>query len=343
MQEADLKDKLTKDTVASEFVLEALQCLQNNGLDAQSALAECGIDIHTLSAMQRVPAESFSQLWLYIARTLDDEFFALDRRRMKAGTFAALCHNATLAQTLGEAMRSTIAFINIILDEHQLGIEEGADSARLYVRSQNSPVKAFAHETLLVLLYGMMCWLADKRIPLIQANFAFAKPARAAEYEVMFSPRVSFNSDVSSVEFSRSHLATRIHRDHASASAFLQGAPLNVVVRYRNSQSTTTEIQELLQQTAPTHWPNFSTTAKALGLSPITLRRRLEAEGQMFQKIKDRLRCDLSEKLLTQGDCSLEDIATATGFSDVRAFRRAFRNWTNSSPSEFRRGVPRVP
>jgi transcriptional regulator GlxA family with amidase domain len=31
-----------------------------------------------------------------------------------------------------------------------------------------------------------------------------------------------------------------------------------------------------------------------------------------------------------------EDIALALGFSDATNFRRAFRCWTNKSPSEFR-------
>lgn len=329
----------TKDTVASEFVWEALQSLRHQGFDPEAALAHCGIDAKELPSLQRVPAQAFSQLWLYTARVLDDEFFALDRRRMKAGTFAALCHNATLAPTLGEAMRSTVTLINVLLDEHQLWIEQEHNTARLCITSLHAPVKIFAHETALVLLYGMMCWLADKRIPLIQANFAYARPARAAEYEVMFSPRIRFHTRASSVEFSASHLASRIHRDHDSARAFLHGAPLNVVVRYRNSQSVTTELQDHLRQTPPTEWPHFEEAAHHLGLSPVRLRRQLQKEGQSFQQVKDSLRRSISEKLLGQSNSSLEQIAAATGFSDVRAFRRAFRGWTGFSPSEFRKEV----
>jgi transcriptional regulator GlxA family with amidase domain len=43
---------------------------------------------------------------------------------------------------------------------------------------------------------------------------------------------------------------------------------------------------------------------------------------------KDRLR---------DASLSLEEVAYIVGFSEVRAFRRAFRRWTGTTPGRYRR------
>ena len=77
----------------------------------------------------RVPAESFSALWLAVALELDDEFFGLDRRRMKCGSFALVCHAVLHGGTLERALRRLLRGFGAILDD--LGGElhvEGRDA-----------------------------------------------------------------------------------------------------------------------------------------------------------------------------------------------------------------------
>jgi len=50
----------------------------------------------------------------------------------------------------------------------------------------------------------------------------------------------------------------------------------------------------------------------------------------------DELRTHIALKYLHMTKLSNEDIALALGFSDAANFRRAFRRWTNKSPSEIR-------
>jgi len=50
----------------------------------------------------------------------------------------------------------------------------------------------------------------------------------------------------------------------------------------------------------------------------------------------DELRMQIALKYLRTTRLANEDIALALGFSDAANFRRAFRRWTNKSPSEIR-------
>jgi AraC-like DNA-binding protein len=66
------------------------------------------------------------------------------------------------------------------------------------------------------------------------------------------------------------------------------------------------------------------------------LRRQLREQGVSFRGLLDELRMHLAIKYLRTTKLANEDIALALGFSDSANFRRAFRRWTNKSPSEFR-------
>jgi AraC-like DNA-binding protein len=79
--------------------------------------------------------------------------------------------------------------------------------------------------------------------------------------------------------------------------------------------------------------------ADDLQISSSTLRRRLEAEGQSYQSIKDQLRRDMAIDLLSFSQLSVMDIAGELGFAETSAFHRAFKKWTDANPGEYRRTV----
>jgi AraC-like DNA-binding protein len=82
--------------------------------------------------------------------------------------------------------------------------------------------------------------------------------------------------------------------------------------------------------------PTLAAIAKVLDVSDRSLRRQLREQGVSFRGLLDELRMHLAIKYLRTTKLANEDIALALGFSDSANFRRAFRRWTNKSPSEFR-------
>jgi AraC-like DNA-binding protein len=78
-------------------------------------------------------------------------------------------------------------------------------------------------------------------------------------------------------------------------------------------------------------------TARALGLSSRTLKRRLADEGTDFSTILDDQRRQRALLLLRSADLSVEDVAARVGYSDVANFTRAFRRWAGTTPTAYRR------
>ena len=161
-----------KGTIAIAFVHEALQCLRERAVPVEPLLWQAGIAPELLAAPQaRVSSQHYGRLWHGIAETLDDEFFGLDSRRMKAGSFTLLCHALLHAGTLERALRRAVRFLRLVLDDLVGELEVDGAVVRLVVRDVPgadgrvpAPKRAFAYGTFLVVLHGLACWLVGRRL-----------------------------------------------------------------------------------------------------------------------------------------------------------------------------------
>ncbi|MDD3764442.1 MAG: AraC family transcriptional regulator [Nevskiales bacterium] len=337
-------DSIEKDSVSISFVVEAIAGVRARGRDPAGLLDQAGIPVALLgSAQSRVAAERFSALWLAVAAALDDEFFGLDARRMKVGSFATLCHLMIGARTLRDALKRAARLFGIVLDDTEVVPDFGGAAAALALqptaraRAAGRELKPFAHETLLIMLHGLACWIIGRRIPLSQAQFAYPRPARWREYTVMYAQRLVFDCPMTRIEFDPQFLDAPVVQDEASAREFLREAPYTIVLKYKDTNSLTAQVRQYLRDAAPQDWPGFDALAQTLELSPSVLRRGLEREGTTFRAIKDDLRRDLAIGHLTDTDLPIPEIAAELGFAEPSAFHRAFKQWTGVRPGEYRR------
>lgn len=333
-----------KGTIAIAFVHEALQCLRERAVPVEPLLWQAGIAPELLAAPQaRVSSQHYGRLWHGIAETLDDEFFGLDSRRMKAGSFTLLCHALLHAGTLERALRRAVRFLRLVLDDLVGELEVDGAVVRLIVRDVPgadgrvpAPKRAFAYGTFLVVLHGLACWLVGRRLPILRADFRCAEPPFLDEWRVLFARDLWFEQPLSALALPAECLALPTIRDERAMKDFLRGAPANFLVKYRNSAGLTAQIRRRLRALPPPAWPDFATLARQCHLSEATLRRRLDDEGASYRVILADLRRDLAIGLLGDARLSIADVAAALGFAETSAFHRAFRKWTGARPGEYR-------
>lgn len=327
-------------TIAICFVAAALQSVRDRGLNADELLANVGLSPSLLQVPQaRVSAKHYGALWRTIALVLDDEFFGQDSRRMKSGSFAMLCHSVVGCKTLGQALDRSLRFYALILDDIAGSLVRDAAEARIVLHERVAGVnqRVFAHELLLLLLYGVSCWLVGRRISILRTEFSYAEPAHSAEYRLMYCSDLRFNQPNTLIALEGSCLDLPVVQNERSIKEFLRTAPENILLKYKNGSSLTARVRRRLRQFAPGEVPDFEGLAHDLHLTPATMRRRLHEEGASYQSIKDQLRRDLAIGYLSHSSRSVMDIALELGFSERSAFHRAFRKWTGASPGEFRR------
>ena len=341
-------------TVSITFVRSAVRAL--GAAQRLTALADAGIAPGCLGqADARVPAAAFARLWVAVAQQLDDEFFGLDARRMKVGSFAMLCHALAGQPTVGAALRQALRGFELFFDDISaaLRVASGMASVVISNRIAAGPLalnahdadaldaRRFADETLLVMLHGLLCWLAGRRVPLARLDWAHPQPPHADEYRRMFSPLLRFEAPATALHFDARLLHGAVAVTPAGLRAFLQGAPQSVFLKQVGvaGVSGVSDRARRLCRDALDRGdaaPTLAQLAAALGLSPATLRRRLDDEGASWGPLKDAVRRDLALRHLTEGRLRVVEIADRLGFNDASTFYRAFRKWTGSAPGAWR-------
>jgi AraC-like DNA-binding protein len=327
-------------TISICFVVAALQSVRGRDLDADELLAKVGLSSSLLQVPQaRVSAQHYGALWRAIAAALDDEFFGQDSRRMKVGSFAMLCRSVLSCRTLRQALDRSLRFYALILDDISGIVERRGNEANIVLRerSPGADGRVFAHELLLMLIYGLSCWLVGRRIPILRTEFSYAEPAHSAEYRLMYCTDLRFNRPNTVIAFDASYLDLPVIQSERALKDFLRTAPEGILLKYKNGSSLSSRVRRRLRQFLPGAVPDFEQLARDMNMAPATLRRRLTEEGESYQSIKDQLRRDLAIGFLSHSSRSVMDIALELGFSERSAFHRAFRKWTGASPGEFRR------
>jgi AraC-like DNA-binding protein len=329
-------------SVAIGFVKGILAGVGRAGLSPGSLLEHAGIATSLLHDRQaRIPVARYAALYRLINDSLDDEGFALFSRPLRRGSFELLCRAVLSAPTLEAALERIARFLRLVLDDLSVEIETSGAAAVLVISEEHAlPVGAtgrvFAFEWLLRMIHGLAAWLVAHPLPLDEVSFPYPPPLHAADYELVFAPRYTFDAPHLEARFPAEWLALPVRRDEAALTAFLVDAPASITTLYRRDRALALRVREHLRAALPEHLA-LPTLAKRMFLSPRTLHRRLEDEGTSFRAVKDGLRRELAIDWLTKTTRPLGRIGADLGFADAAAFYRAFAAWTGSGPREYRR------
>lgn len=111
---------------------------------------------------------------------------------------------------------------------------------------------------------------------------------------------------------------------------------LGALMGINPAQTTTEAVKQILAISVAGSVPDEATVSWFLAVSPRTLQRALKAEGTTFRDIRLTFVTMRARTLLTQSETPIDAISNTLGYSNPRAFRRAFKKTTGLAPSEFR-------
>lgn len=328
-----------KSTISVRLVDEALLALTSSALPAEQLLRQLGlppIDLTNVEA--RIDVADYSKLWRRLARHFDDEFFGMDARRMRAGSFAFVCRAAMAQPNLDAALRVVLDFFGLTFEGFRGALQRSESLAEVTLQERDAaaPLRAFSYFTFWMLLHGLACWLVGRRIPLLAVELRCEQPSYTDDYRVMFSGNLRFERPSTRIIFAAEVLDLPVRRNERELHCFLAQAPANILVKYRDTTSLASRIKVQLRELPAEQWPTSDQLAQTLCVSPSTLRRRLAEAGQPYQAIKDQVRQEIATLWLADASVTYAEIAERLGFADVSSFYKAFRKWTGTNPGQYR-------
>jgi AraC-like DNA-binding protein len=100
-----------------------------------------------------------------------------------------------------------------------------------------------------------------------------------------------------------------------------------------------TQVSDLIEALIMGGGCNAQKMAELLGMSTVTLYRRLRLHGVTFEQLLDAERERMAKAMLQRPSMLIRDIADALGYSTASNFTRAFVRWTDQSPEQWRRSL----
>jgi len=339
MSATGVSTSLVQHTIATAQVVQIMQGARARGLPLEQALQRAGIAPALLeSPLSRVTQAQYLALILALRRLTRDEFWGLCERPLPLGSFATGCRLMVQCKTLGEAFQAGLRYYHQVLPEigARLHLDQGVASVRLRQPTQPHAQSLYARRVFMFFSYGLASWLAARRVPMLAVVYPDAEASYRSDASRLFQAPIVHDKTWMGYRFESRWLDLPVVQNHQSLHEFLRQAPASLLVKYRDQTSLTERIRRLLRRHLAEEMPSLEQISQSLALSPQTLRRRLQAEGQGFQAIKDALRRDVAVEYLSQPELTLIEIANRLGFSEASTFHRAFKGWTGLAPGAYR-------
>lgn len=327
-----------RDSISMQMVREALLQSAVPAAELSALLARAGLDAQCLQLTEaRVSARAYARLWRLLALRLNDEFFAMDPRPLRSGSLAFICRSAMAQPTVALGLDSMLSFLALMLDRFAARVTRRQGLVEIAIDDETMPpARAFACFTFWIIVHGVLCWLAGRRIPILALDLRSAAPAYCEDYRVMFTEHLRFDQPRTRIMFADDCLDLPMRRSEADLQRFLARAPGNILVKYRDPDSFAQRLKAQLRAQAPALWPETEALAQQWCMSSATLRRRLADEEQTYQRLKDAVRKELAVAALADAQRSFADIAHTLGFADTSSFYKAFRKWSGANPGQYR-------
>ena len=308
------------------------------GADVETLLEAAGIEPALLACPGwRGPVEAMARLVREIWAALDDEGMGYLSAPVPRGSLAFACELALEGEMVATGLARAARFYNLLIPDIETVLERGEEGLSVTVRFRRDDLDChhYYSEFWTITWHRLACWLAGETIPMLLAEFDYRPgPEAAAEFRYMFPGHRIYGGTRRRILIDRHVLHAPVRRGMSELRAMLAEAPLDLMTIPASDASAQIRARAVLLRDPSQPVEDL---AAELGLPVDSLRRRLRAEGQTLSTLRENVRRDKAVHWLVTSNRSVESIAFELGYSEARSFTRAFRQWTGTSPSAYRR------
>lgn len=315
-------------------LLPLLSVLDADRVDVDRVLSTVGLHRKDLDNPElRVPRELVGDVWrAAVTQTGDSALGLRVALKMPPGTLGLIEFAARNGATLGDALRTLTRYGEVLAEGVSFRLEQSAERARLTYAVSGSPQPPSIVDFTLGYVARLMREFVRPSVQLLEVAFDHPAPPDRKPYDDAFHARLRFDAKENALAFESAFLNAQLQSADPHLHAVLDQQARKLVSELPQGDGFEERVKRLMASELRTGDPTAQGLAKKLRMSARTFQRRLLDAGTTHTKLLDNVRHTLALRLLEQNELSMGEIAAALGFSDVSAFRKAFRRWTGKSP-----------
>lgn len=280
-----------------------------------------------------------------IAAALHDETMRMSARQLLPGTTDFVLAQLVGAGTLQEAMKTLAQSFNLLHGGEFNSVRRRGDAISFviddrlfpYTMQDNPAFLRFSLECIQIFLH---CILATVSRPHANAGLRRVSVTRAqrppdAPHLEFWGAPVRFGAPVYALDYGYDAATASITPPVAGtlkASTVL--AEITAAAGSVHAAGHGGETSDFVRRALGRGIIDQTRIAALAGVSAATLRRKLDAEGTSFRDLRRAILNEAAKSLLNRRK-SVAEVADELGFSDFRAFNRAFKAWNGETPKAF--------
>jgi len=308
------------------------------GGDAAAVLAAAGVARSDLEDPERhLDAQAAFSAFEGAVEQLGDDLGLRMAELYEPGAFAVLDYLAQSSETLGAALERLVRYEPIHQNCMRTSVRTHAGQAFVEQRYALPQLRVAAlAESNLATLVTIGRRLTSGRWRPTRVAFAHAPPADPGRRRRFFGCEVEWDAELDAIVLDAAQLELPVVRADSALATTLEAHAQAMLARVGGPETISARVREAIVRRLPDGQPGLEPLAAELAMSPRTLQRRLAAEGESLQGVLTEVRAELALRYVRDTSWSMDEVALMLGFSEGRAFRRAFKRWHGETPKHFR-------
>ncbi len=343
---------MTAKLINKDYIRGYLRGAEERGFNTSAILSDAGLaHLSTSGSNDTIDGIQLQQFFISLIRQTNDFGMAFMREPTKPAVFAELARVTSGHKTIGSALYARSRFWAAVRSDVEFKAPPGTHQHTTGYCPSYSNVFDYVDQDLLYFFrvcmsYKFLSWLIGETIQLDSVHLSSAPLPFMDECQRLFNCEVKYNQPGNWMVYSDKYLSRPVARTEAELLAgdgfllytdFTKKHP-DWFSMPGQAKSTAEQVENALGSlhNLGAHSPRIEAIAEMLALNTHTLRKRLAKENKSYLQVKNTFRQKLAEDKLADPEMSVTEVAEALGFLEPSDFARAFKSWTNMSPTEYR-------
>ncbi|GIU37276.1 AraC family transcriptional regulator [Shewanella schlegeliana] len=330
---------LSLGTTSLPPVLQFLQAARHCKVEIEPALEQANIEPSYLQNKDtRLSGEQFQLLLHYLIQHANHPLFGLySARFIQPDRFYLLGQIGLNSDNFTQAIKQAMPLEKLVGDMGITELREHPQGLKMIWHCQYSNPQVIPHliDNVLASWVNFARFLMqDSNASPIEVKLSRPQPAtkELKQYQALFNCPVRFEQSENAILIDKELLLRPLPRgDNQRLKRLMEHARLQLEDIGEADQLKLAAARIIRQQLAISKI-NRERIASQLHLSGRSLQRKLLKQGISYQGLVDNVRHEMAEYWLSCSELSLSEIALELGFSDLRVFFRAYKNWSGHTP-----------
>ncbi len=282
----------------------------------------------------RISTDSMEAAWVEAERLTNNPCIGFEvGMSFHTSNLHAVGYAWLASATLREAMERLVRYQRLLSTASEMDLMEDADGFHLQI--DPAPGIDFGDDAAFTGVINMARDLSHPEFNPMLVKMMRPEPPCARKLADFFRCPVEYNASIDQITFNVESVDEQLHR-HNPALAQASEEVAREYLANMDKKDVVARARVAITNHLPDGEPSRRDVASELAMSERTLARRLSDRDYTFSSLVDEVRGQLAKEYLRQSRFSVTDVTFLLGFSDQSNFARAFKRWTDESPTEFR-------